>query len=162
MSNHITHKDSVLLVSEIKRHEALRLEAYRCPADVPTIGWGHTSGVKMGDVIDVQTAKRFLHEDIVEATRQAERVPGYALMDSVRKCAFIMVMFNLGPKFLTWPNTMRQMKNTARLVNDPVEHWKKVTAEMMDSKWIDDVKARSLDILGMIRWGRWIKADYLT
>lgn len=36
-------------VLEIARSEGCRLKAYRCPAGVPTIGWGHTGGVKMGD-----------------------------------------------------------------------------------------------------------------
>lgn len=34
----------------IKRHEALRLTAYLCPAGVPTIGYGVTDGVTFDDV----------------------------------------------------------------------------------------------------------------
>ena len=30
----------------IKEFEGLRLEAYRCPSGVWTIGWGHTSSVR--------------------------------------------------------------------------------------------------------------------
>ena len=29
----------------IKEAEGLRLDAYLCPAGIPTIGWGHTKGV---------------------------------------------------------------------------------------------------------------------
>lgn len=50
----------------IKRHEGLRLKAYRCPAGVWTIGYGHTRGVKRGMVIAKVHAERFLQEDVVE------------------------------------------------------------------------------------------------
>lgn len=48
----------------IKRFEGCRLEAYRCPAGVPTIGYGHTTGVKMGQRITQNQAERMLVEDL--------------------------------------------------------------------------------------------------
>ncbi len=48
----------------IKGYEGLRLEAYRCPAGVATIGYGHTKGVKMGQTITEEEANDFLVEDI--------------------------------------------------------------------------------------------------
>lgn len=48
----------------IKKAESLRLEAYKCPAGVPTIGWGHTKGVKMGQKITKQQAEKLLKEDL--------------------------------------------------------------------------------------------------
>lgn len=48
----------------IKEFEGLRLEAYRCPAGVPTIGWGHTKGVKMGQRITLAMAEDLLVEDL--------------------------------------------------------------------------------------------------
>ena len=48
----------------IKEAEGLRLDAYRCPAGVPTIGWGHTKGVKMGLRITLAMAEDLLVEDI--------------------------------------------------------------------------------------------------
>ena len=35
----------------IKKYEGCRLTAYKCPAGVYTIGYGHTKGVKKGDTI---------------------------------------------------------------------------------------------------------------
>ena len=43
-------------INLIKQHEGLRLEAYRCPAGVFTIGYGHTAGVRRGDVIEIGRA----------------------------------------------------------------------------------------------------------
>ena len=53
----------------IKEAEGLRLDAYKCPAGVPTIGWGHTKGVKMGQHITVQQAEDLLVEDIAPIDR---------------------------------------------------------------------------------------------
>lgn len=48
----------------IKKYEGLRLEAYLDPCGIPTIGWGHTSGVRMGDTINEETAHELLKLDV--------------------------------------------------------------------------------------------------
>ncbi|MEG2276672.1 MAG: lysozyme [Odoribacter sp.] len=53
----------------IKRLEGLRLEAYKCPAGVVTIGYGHTSTARMGMVITSSEADRLLRGDIGWAER---------------------------------------------------------------------------------------------
>lgn len=53
----------------IKQFEGLRLDAYLCPARVPTIGWGHTKDVKMGQHITQSMAEDFLVEDIAPIER---------------------------------------------------------------------------------------------
>ena len=58
----------------IKDFEGLRLGAYRCPAGVPTIGYGHTKGVKMGMVIDQARADDFLVEDIAPIERYLNKM----------------------------------------------------------------------------------------
>ena len=50
----------------IKKWEGLRLKAYLCPAGVPTIGYGWTHGVKLGDVITREEAERLLHLELEE------------------------------------------------------------------------------------------------
>lgn len=49
----------------IKSHEGLRTKAYMCPANVLTIGYGHTRSVSPGQVIDVKEAEELLKEDLV-------------------------------------------------------------------------------------------------
>jgi len=49
----------------IKRFEGLRLKAYLCPAGKPTIGYGHTKDVKLGDVITEEEAEQLLLEDLI-------------------------------------------------------------------------------------------------
>lgn len=49
----------------LKSFEQLRLEAYLpTPNDVPTIGWGTTFGVSLGDTIDFKTAQVYLERDV--------------------------------------------------------------------------------------------------
>lgn len=48
----------------IKAFEGLRLNAYRCPAGVPTIGYGHTKDVVMGTKITAEDAEELLRGDL--------------------------------------------------------------------------------------------------
>ena len=48
----------------IKSFEGLELEAYLCPADVWTIGYGHTGDVKEGDTITKAEADELLDKDL--------------------------------------------------------------------------------------------------
>lgn len=65
----------------IKSFEALRLKAYHGKCDragVYTIGWGHTRGVKPGDVITREKAEELFTADLepVEKTLNADLVTG--------------------------------------------------------------------------------------
>lgn len=52
----------------IRGKEALRLTAFLPTArDVPTIGWGHTSGVKLGDACTAEQAEAWYREDTADA-----------------------------------------------------------------------------------------------
>lgn len=53
----------------IKLFESLKLQAYICPAGKPTIGYGHTKGVKIGMVITEERANELLTEDCRECEK---------------------------------------------------------------------------------------------
>lgn len=54
-------------VDLIKSFEGLKLEAYKCPAGIWTIGYGHTgAGVTSGLSIDEQEAESLLYDDLVK------------------------------------------------------------------------------------------------
>lgn len=57
----------------IKKHEGLRLAAYLCPAGVPTIGYGHTKGVRLGQVITEAEAEKLLIQDLKTAEDEINR-----------------------------------------------------------------------------------------
>lgn len=48
----------------IKKYEGCVLTAYRCPAGVYTIGYGHTEGVYQGQKITREEAEAFLKKDL--------------------------------------------------------------------------------------------------
>lgn len=58
---------SEICIKKLKEFEGLRLEAYLDAAGVPTIGYGHTKGVRMGDRITEYCAKEYLLQDVREA-----------------------------------------------------------------------------------------------
>lgn len=57
----------------IKKHEGLRLKAYLCPSGKPTIGYGRTKGVKLGDVITEEEAEQLLREDLIVVENEINR-----------------------------------------------------------------------------------------
>lgn len=78
-----------------KEFEGCRLEAYKDVIGKPTIGYGHTKGVKMGDKITQEQADHYLLEDMGEAIRTVNeyvKVPiTQGMFDAM--CDFV---FNLG------------------------------------------------------------------
>lgn len=52
------------LIEKLKEFEGFRPESYLCPAGVWTIGYGHTSGVKRGDIVTEERAEEYLRSDL--------------------------------------------------------------------------------------------------
>lgn len=81
-------------ISLIKRFESLRLEAYRCPAGLWTIGYGHTDGVQPGDRINEQNAEQWLMADLQTAEALVDReCPG---ISQNQFDALVSFTFNVG------------------------------------------------------------------
>lgn len=53
-------------INLIKRFEGCKLTSYKCPANVWTIGYGHTLNVKPNQKITQQQAEQFLKQDLVK------------------------------------------------------------------------------------------------
>lgn len=91
-------KTSESAKAKIKEFEGLRLSAYKCPAGIWTIGYGHTKGVREGMTITPGQADAYLNEDIAVVERQVN-----ANMPQLPQCqydAVVSFVFNLGwPKF---------------------------------------------------------------
>lgn len=56
----------------IKSFEGCQLTAYKCPAGIWTIGWGHTGGVKQGHTITKAEADKLLRQDLGRFERGVE------------------------------------------------------------------------------------------
>lgn len=82
-------------ISLIKKHEGLRTSAYKCPAGVWTVGYGHTRNVKAGDVITEKEAENLLIQDLAAAAADVSRLVKVPLTQGQfdALCSFV---FNLG------------------------------------------------------------------
>lgn len=82
-------------LSLIKSFEGLRLRAYKCPAEVWTIGYGHTKGVKEGMIITEQQAEQFLIDDLKASEYAVGRLVKKPLLQN-QFDALVSFVFNLG------------------------------------------------------------------
>lgn len=79
----------------IKSFEGLRLSAYKCPADVWTIGYGTTVGVKPGQTITKERAEELLREDVKRFEQQVLRLVKVPLTQG-QFDALTSFVYNLG------------------------------------------------------------------
>ncbi|MDQ2103862.1 lysozyme [Azospirillum isscasi] len=93
-------------VNLVKHFEGLYLNAYLCPAGVPTIGYGHTAGVKMGQTITSAQADDFLASDLASAAAQVDKLVTVALNPQQRG-ALASFVFNLGAGSLQQSTLLR-------------------------------------------------------
>ena len=81
-------------INLIKEFESLRLEAYRCPAGVWTIGWGHTVSVREGLRITEDRAEELLRSDI-EQVEQGLATVIHVPLTQGQFDALVSLCFNL-------------------------------------------------------------------
>lgn len=78
----------------IKTFEGCKLTAYRDSVGVWTIGYGHTRGVRRGDVISMSKAIDYLREDLIPVEREINNM-GVSLQQG-QYDALCSWIFNLG------------------------------------------------------------------
>lgn len=83
-------------INLIKEFEGLRLTAYRCPAGVYTIGYGHTRGVKRGMKITEEEASAYLTTDLRNSEKAVERYNSVYHWDQNEYDALVSFTFNCG------------------------------------------------------------------
>ncbi|EON77999.1 Gifsy-2 prophage lysozyme [Lunatimonas lonarensis] len=87
-------------ISLMHEFEGLRLEAYLCPARIPTIGWGNTryengQPVKMGDVITRERADELFKNIVTDFSKGVQRLVSANLNDN-QFSALVCFAYNLG------------------------------------------------------------------
>lgn len=80
----------------IKSFEGCRLTAYRCPAGVPTIGYGHTAGVRMGQKITQQQAETYLRQDLEKYEKNVAKYEAKYHWNQNEFDAMVSFAYNLG------------------------------------------------------------------
>ena len=116
----------------IKRFEGCRLEAYKCSANVLTIGYGHTGGVKETDTITQEEADELLEKDVLKFEEYVEDNVIVEL-DQSQFDALVAWTFNLGPGNLR-ESTMLKKLNNADYESVPFEmrRWNKAGGKTLD------------------------------
>ena len=116
----------------IKKFEGCRLKAYRCSANVLTIGYGHTGGVQENDVISQPEADKLLEEDIAKFE---DYVSDNVIVElnQGQFDALVAWTFNLGPGNLR-ESTMLKKLNNQEYESVPFEmrRWNKAGGKTLD------------------------------
>ena len=80
----------------IKKYEGFSAKAYLCPAGVLTIGFGHTLGVKAGDVITQAQAEDLLYDDLAPVYIKVASYDNKYHWNDNEFCALLSFGYNLG------------------------------------------------------------------
>jgi lysozyme len=91
----VTMRTGINGLTLIKQFEGLRLQAYKCPADRWTIGYGHTADVSANDAITEEDALFFLRQDVAESERAVNQYVHVPLTQN-QFDALVSFVFNLG------------------------------------------------------------------
>ena len=104
-------KASQTLINHIKKSEACRLTAYQDTANVWTIGYGHTQGVRKGDRCTQYQAEQYLKDDLARFEAAAGKVRRIATQGQFD--AVVDFMYNCGPGNFD-KSTLRQYIESGR------------------------------------------------
>lgn len=80
----------------IKKFEGCRLEAYKCPAGIWTIGYGHTAGVTCGMKISSAQAEAYLRADLEKYEKKVEKYESRYRWTQNEFDAMVSFAYNLG------------------------------------------------------------------
>jgi len=92
----------------VKIFEGLKLKAYRCPAGVWTIGYGHTNNVRPGMRISEQDAETLLAQDLEDSGEQVDKCVYVPLTDN-QFSALSSFVFNAGIGNLMSSSLLRRL-----------------------------------------------------
>ena len=118
-------------LSLIKKFEGCELKAYRCPANVLTIGYGITKNVTENMEISQEEADEMLNEEITEYEEYVNNMVKVPLeqnqFDSL--CAWV---YNLGPTNLE-KSTLLKLLNAGdyHLIPSQIRRWNKAGGETL-------------------------------
>lgn len=115
----------------IKHFESLQLKAYKCSANVWTIGYGHTKNVKEGDRISQDQANCFLMQDLYSVERAIVRLVKVKLNQN-QFDALCSLIFNIGISAFN-KSTLLAKLNTGDYVGaaEQFRRWNKVNNVVM-------------------------------
>ena len=119
-------------IALIKKFEGCELKAYRCPANVLTIGYGVTKGVTEDMEITQQEANEMLAGELIEYTEYINNMVKVALNQS-QFDALTAWIYNLGPTNFK-DSTLLRVLNEGRYNEVPqeIKRWNKANGQVLN------------------------------
>ena len=116
----------------IKKFEGCELEAYKCPAGVWTIGYGHTKGVQQGDVWSQANADEMLDIELDEFEGYINELVEVQL-EQHQFDALVAWVYNLGAGNLI-SSTLLIKLNAGDYDDVPheIQRWNKANGEVLE------------------------------
>ena len=138
------------LLTQLRRDEGLRLEAYSDSVGVLTIGYGHNLEAHGGsDVICTQEqAERWLEADAAKACGElSKHLPWTTALDDARKAVLQNMAFNIGiGGLLGFHRTLTMIE---------AGNYEGAAEAMLESKWAGQVGDRARRLAQQMRSGEW-------
>ena len=139
------------LLNQLRRHEGLRLEPYKCSEGYLTIGYGRnleTNGISEAE------AEFMLLNDLLACESELKAEGWYNQLDETRRAVVLNMAFNLGK-----PKLMKFKKFIGALSNDDYETASKEMVTGSDgvspSKWASQDGSRAYELADQMRTGQW-------
>ena len=111
----------------IKKYEGCRLTAYKCPAGVWTIGYGHTKGVKAGMKITQAKADEYLLSDCKSSVNAVNKYHKQYNFNQNQFDALVSFTFNCGAGNLN--NLLKNGSRTISQISDTLPLYNKAAGK---------------------------------
>lgn len=112
----------------IKQFEGCRLNAYQCAAGVWTIGYGHTAGVRKGQIITQVQAESFLKDDLYKFEQKVMKYDSKYHWNQNEFDALVSFAFNIGNIDQLTANGTRDIKT----ISEKMLQHKKASGRILD------------------------------
>ena len=129
------------LKKQLIRHEARKLDVYKCSAGKLTVGIGHNL---TDNGISGAVCRLMFQEDISRCSRELETIFGHSFSLYPENIQLVLadMIFNLGFVRFNW------FKKMIQAVRD--RNWSEMSAQMEDSKWFNQVGERAVNLIKMV------------
>jgi lysozyme len=115
-----------------KEFEGLRLHAYRCPAGVWTIGYGHTRDVRVDQVLTEEQAEALLDQDLRQCALYVRQMV-FKPINTNQAEALTDFIFNLGAGNFRGSTLLRKVNIDPNdpTIRDEFAKWVKAGGEVL-------------------------------
>ncbi len=118
-------------VDIVKRWEGCKLSAYLCPAGVPTIGYGHTGDVKIGQKITQHQAEVILALDLEEFEEGVSDLMVGTPLTENEFSALVSFAFNVGITALSKSTLRRKIASGNETAPDEFLKWTRAGGKIL-------------------------------